>query len=111
MGLPLDSKGLPCVWKISENGRSQYQPKSCSRCTGCNKAKELCARSADVVAMEDTLDKARQLRDEMVRGCLQPAGSPARHIQKIYPEADSEALPDAVEALLGACSGSCLQRK
>ncbi|CAL5223987.1 g6599 [Coccomyxa viridis] len=60
--------------------------------------------NTDVVAMEDTLDKARQLRDEMVRECLLPSGSPARHIHKIYPEADSEALPDAVEHLLGACS-------
>lgn len=63
--------------------------------------------SVDVVTMEDTLDKARQLRDDMVRESLQPVGSPARHIHKIYPEADSEALPDAVESLLGACSGIC----
>ncbi len=64
------------------------------------------ARSVDIVRMDDTLDKARQLRDEMVRESLQPAESPARHIHKVYPEADNEALPDAMESLLGACSGN-----
>jgi len=54
--------------------------------------------------MEDTLDKARQLRDEMVARSVQ--SSTARHIYKIYPEADSEALPEAMESLLGACSGA-----
>ena len=56
--------------------------------------------------IDETLDKARQLRDEMVARSVQSSRSTARHIYKIYPEADSEALPEAMESLLGACSGA-----
>ena len=59
------------------------------------------------MTMENTLDKARQVRDEMVKGSVKPIGSPARHIYKIYPEADDKGLPKAMENLLGACSGIC----
>ena len=62
---------------------------------------------ADMMVEDTILERATKLRDEMVvSSIVRPSGSPSRHIYKIYPEADSEPLPDAVENLLGACSGA-----
>jgi hypothetical protein len=53
------------------------------------------------------IERATKLRDELVLGSIDRCrDSPSRLIHKIYPEADSEPLPDAVENLLGACSGA-----
>ena len=59
---------------------------------------------ADVM-IEDSLEEARQLRDASVQRSVMAKPSAARHIHKIYPEAGSEDIPDAVNSLLGACSG------
>lgn len=61
--------------------------------------------SAAGVRIDDSIEKARQLRDELVSGNIVSKQGAARHIHKIYPEANNEALPDAMENLLGACSG------
>ncbi|CAK0737833.1 hypothetical protein CVIRNUC_000955 [Coccomyxa viridis] len=56
------------------------------------------------VMIEDSLEEARQLRDASVQRGVTAKPIAARHIYKIYPEAGSEAPPDAVNTLLGACS-------
>ena len=55
--------------------------------------------------IEDSLEEARQLRDASVQRGVTAKPIAARHIYKIYPEAGSEAPLDAVNTLLGACSG------